>query len=83
MKKLIFILLASFFLVQTTHAEMFQWGIKAGLGINSLKIADLTGIEKEVDVYDLITGKSVMGYHVGVTDPYQYRNDLYPARTLL
>ncbi len=66
MKKLIFILLASFFLVQTTHAEMFQWGIKAGLGINSLKIADLTGIQEGSDVYDLVTGKNVIGYHVGV-----------------
>jgi len=66
MKKLIFILVASFFLVQSTHAEMFQWGIKAGLGLNSLKIADLTGIESGGDVYDLVTGKSVMGYHVGV-----------------
>jgi hypothetical protein len=53
-------------LLQTSDAQMFQWGIKAGLGLNSLKIADLTGIEDGSDVYDLVTGKSVMGYHIGV-----------------
>lgn len=66
MKKLIFVLMASFFLVQSSNAQMFQWGIKAGLGFNSLKIADLTGIEDGSDVYDLVTGKSVVGYHVGL-----------------
>ena len=65
MKKLIFILAISLFLIQTSNAQMFQWGIKAGLGINSLKIADLTGLEDGSDVYDLVTGENVMGYHVG------------------
>ena len=65
MKKLIFISVISLFLVQTSNAQMFQWGIKAGLGINSLKIADLTGLEDGSDVYDLVTGENVMGYHVG------------------
>lgn len=65
MKKLTFILAISLFLVQTSNAQMFQWGIKAGLGINSLKIADLTDIEDGSDVYDLVTGENVMGYHVG------------------
>ena len=65
MKKLTFILAISLFLFQTSNAQMFQWGIKAGLGINSLKIADLTNIEDGSDVYDLVTGENVMGYHVG------------------
>ena len=65
MKKLIIILAASFFLVQSTDAQMFQWGIKAGLGLNSLKIADLTDIEDGGDVYSLVTGENVMGYHLG------------------
>ena len=65
MKKLIFISVISLFLVQTSNAQMFQWGIKAGLGINSLKIADLTGLEDGSDVYDLVTGDNVTGYHVG------------------
>ena len=66
MRKLIFILMALFLMVQSSNAEMFQWGIKAGLGFNSLKIADLTGIQEGSDVYDLVTGKSVVGYHVGL-----------------
>lgn len=65
MKKTLFIMVASFFLLQSSQAQMFQWGIKAGLGLNSLKIADLTGLEDGSDVYDLITGDNVMGYHVG------------------
>jgi len=65
MKKLTFILAISLFLVQTSSAQMFQWGIKAGLGLNSLKIADLTGLEDGSDVYDLVTNDNVMGYHVG------------------
>ena len=65
MKKLTFILAISLFLVQTSSAQLFQWGIKAGLGLNSLKIADLTGLEDGSDVYDLVTNDNVMGYHVG------------------
>lgn len=65
MKKLIIILVASFFLVQSADAQLFKWGIKAGLGLNSLKIADLTDIQDGSDVYDLVTGDNVMGYHIG------------------
>lgn len=57
--------MASFFLVQSADAQLFQWGIKAGLGLNSLKIADLTGIQDGSDVYDMVTGDNVMGYHIG------------------
>lgn len=66
MKKLLLILVSAFLLMQSSQAQVFQWGIKAGLGLNSLKIADLTGLEDGSDVYDLITGDNVMGYHVGI-----------------
>ncbi len=66
MKKLIFIAVASFFLVQTSNAQLFSYGIKGGIGFSSLKINDLTGISDGSDVYDLITGDGVMGYHLGV-----------------
>lgn len=65
MKKLLFILVASFLFLQSSQAQMFQWGIKAGLGLNTLKMADLTGLEDGSDVYDLLTGDNVAGYHVG------------------
>jgi len=65
MKKLIFIAIASFFLVQTSNAQLFNYGIKGGIGFSSLKINDLTGISDGSDVYDLITGNGVMGYHLG------------------
>jgi hypothetical protein len=66
MKKLVIILGVSFIMLQLAHAEVFQWGIKAGLGINSMKIADLTGLNNGTEVYDLVTGDNVMGYHIGV-----------------
>ncbi len=66
MKKLIFILLASFFLVQVADAQLFNWGLKGGLGFSTIKISDVTGIQDGSDVYDLVTGDGVMGYHLGV-----------------
>lgn len=66
MKKLILILAASFFMVQLADAQLFSYGIKAGLGINQLKVSDLTDLGSGADVYDLVTGDNVMGYHIGV-----------------
>jgi hypothetical protein len=66
MKKLIFIAIASFFLVQVSNAQLFNWGIKGGIGFSSLSINDLTDISDGSDVYDLITGDGVMGYHLGI-----------------
>jgi opacity protein-like surface antigen len=65
MKKLIFVLAASFFLIQFADAQLFQYGIKAGVGFSSLKIDDLA-ITDGGDAYDLITGDKVVGYHVGI-----------------
>jgi hypothetical protein len=66
MKKLILVLVASFFIFQVSDAQMFKYGIKAGVGFSSLKIEDVTGIDDGSDVYNLITGSGVMGYHIGV-----------------
>jgi len=66
MKKLILVLVASFFLANAAEAQLFSWGAKAGLGFSSVKISDITGIQDGSDVYDLVTGESVMGYHLGV-----------------
>lgn len=66
MKKLIFIAVASFFLVQVSDAQIFKYGIKGGIGFSSVKISDVTGINNGSDVYDLVTGDGVMGYHLGV-----------------
>lgn len=66
MKKLILILMASLFIFTASDAQMFRYGIKAGIGFSSLKITDLTGIDDGADVYNLVTGEGVMGYHVGI-----------------
>ena len=66
MKKLILVLVAAFCLVQVSEAQLFKYGLKAGVGFSSLKIEDVTGISDGADVYDLVTGDGVMGYHIGL-----------------
>lgn len=66
MKKLILMLIASMFIVTVSNAQFFNYGLKAGIGFSSLKMEDITGINDGSDVYDLITGDGVMGYHFGL-----------------
>ncbi len=66
MKKLIIVLAASLFIFTMSNAQIFKYGIKAGIGFSSLKIEDITGINSGGDAYDLITGDGVMGYHIGI-----------------
>ncbi len=66
MKKLFPILFAAFLLVQVADAQIFSYGVKAGIGFSSLKFNDITGINDGSQVYDLVTGEAVMGYHLGV-----------------
>ena len=65
MKKLIFIVVASFFLIQVSNAQLFNWGLKGGVGFSSLTINVVTNISGGDDVYDLLTGDGVTGYHLG------------------
>jgi opacity protein-like surface antigen len=66
MKKLILILVASFFVFQLADAQLFKYGLKAGVGFSSLSIEEVTGITGTSGAYDLLTGDGVVGYHVGV-----------------
>lgn len=66
MKKLLLIFAASLFLFATADAQMFSIGIKGGLGFSKLSFDDIRGIDDGSDVYDLVTGESVMGYHIGL-----------------
>jgi hypothetical protein len=66
MKKLFLVLIASMFIFSVSNAQLFTYGIKGGIGFSSLKIEDITGIDDGSDVYDLITGDGVMGYHFGL-----------------
>jgi hypothetical protein len=50
----------------SSEAQIFKYGLKAGVGFSSLKIEDITGINNGGEVYDLVTGDAVMGYHFGV-----------------
>jgi len=66
MKKLILVFMASMFIFSISNAQLFNYGIKAGIGFSSLKMDDITGIDDGNDVYNLITGDGVMGYHLGL-----------------
>ena len=66
MKKLCLVLVVSFFMFQAADAQLFKYGLKAGIGFSSLKFNDVTGIEDGSDVYDLVTGDAVTGYHIGL-----------------
>ncbi|MFO7932919.1 MAG: porin family protein [Bacteroidales bacterium] len=66
MKKLFPIFFAALFFVQVAEAQKFSYGVKAGVGFSSLQFEDITGIRDGGDVYDLITGDAVLGYHLGV-----------------
>jgi len=66
MKKLLLVLAASLFMFQLADAQLFKYGLKGGIGFSKLKIEDITGIEDGSDVYDLVTGDAVSGYHIGL-----------------
>ena len=59
-------MVASLFIFTMADAQMFKWGIKGGIGFSSIKMDEITGISDGSDVYDLITGDGVMGYHIGL-----------------
>jgi len=66
MKKLLIVLAVSMFASQVAEAQLFSYGLKGGIGFSSLKISDITNIEDGSDVYSLVTGDAVAGYHIGV-----------------
>ena len=66
MKKLLLVIAVSLFAIQVAEAQMFQYGIKGGVGFSNLKFNDVIGIEDGADVYSLVTGDAVAGYHIGL-----------------
>ncbi len=65
MKKLILVAVASFFLFQVADAQLFRYGVKGGIGFSNLSFSDVTGIDDGTDVYNLVTGEAVTGWHLG------------------
>lgn len=66
MKKLILVFVASLLVFTMADAQMFKWGIKGGIGFSSIPMDDIKNISDGSDVYDLVTGDGVMGYHFGL-----------------
>jgi hypothetical protein len=66
MKKLIFLSIAAMFLFTSANAQLFQYGIKAGVNFSTLAMDDIMDINTGTEVYDLVTGESVTGYQVGI-----------------
>ncbi|RPI44016.1 MAG: PorT family protein [Bacteroidetes bacterium] len=66
MKKLTVMMILAIFTFQVADAQVFKLGIKAGIGFCSLKFEDITGINTGTATYDLVTGETVTGYHLGL-----------------
>lgn len=57
---------AAFFIAVSANAQLFQYGLKAGVNFSSISMDDVTGITDGASTYDLITGESATGYQVGL-----------------
>jgi len=66
MKKLAFISIAVLFISVSANAQLFQYGLKAGINFSSISMEDVTNIQDGSQVYDLVTGESVAGYQAGI-----------------
>ena len=66
MKKLLLICFVSLFVLATADAQMFKIGLKGGVGFSKLTFDDISGITDGSDVYNLVTGSTTTGYHVGL-----------------
>ncbi len=66
MKKLAFISIAVLFISVSANAQLFQYGLKAGINFSSISMDEVTGITDGSQVYDLVTGESVAGYQAGL-----------------
>lgn len=66
MKKLLIISIATLFLTISANAQLFQYGLKAGVNFSSISMDDITGITDGLEVYDLVTGETVRGYQAGL-----------------
>lgn len=66
MKKLFFVTITAMFLFVSANAQLFQYGLKAGVNFSTISMADVTGINTGLEVYDLITGENATGYQVGL-----------------
>lgn len=66
MKKILFVSIAVLFMAGTSQAQIFSYGLKAGVNFSKLGMDDLTGITGTDQAYDLITGESVQGYQAGL-----------------
>jgi len=66
MKKLFFVTITAMFLFVSANAQLFQYGLKAGVNFSSISMEDITGISTGLEVYDLMTGESATGYQLGI-----------------
>lgn len=66
MKKLIFLMITALFFFGTANAQIFQYGLKAGVNFSTLNMDDITNINSGTEVYNLVTGESVTGYQAGI-----------------
>ncbi|MCF8225813.1 MAG: PorT family protein [Bacteroidales bacterium] len=65
MKKILILIVAGTFIFITSNAQIFQYGIKAGVNFSSLPMDDIT-VTTPTETYDLVTGESATGYQAGL-----------------
>ncbi len=66
MKKIAILSIAAVFVAVSANAQLFQYGLKAGVNFSSIPMDDITGITDGSEVYNLVTGETVAGYQVGL-----------------
>lgn len=66
MKRIIGIVIVTAFFAFSANAQIFKYGIKAGVNFASLPMDDIRGITTPTETYSLITGESVTGYQAGL-----------------
>ncbi len=66
MRKIAILSIAAVFVAVSANAQLFQYGLKAGVNFSSISMDDIPGISDGNDVYSLVTGETVTGYQVGL-----------------
>lgn len=66
MKRAIILSIALAFTAFSASAQIFQYGLKAGLNFSSLSIDEISNISTTTETYNLVTGESVTGYQAGL-----------------
>lgn len=72
MKRLFLTACTLMLLVNFSNAEIFKWGIKAGLSSSRVKFNDLAFTGQDGKSYKAVSGNSLVGMHFGLVSRVQF-----------